>query len=152
MQQELSLRRLALIQFRKPIGPKLRGAVSANWLITDSCVRLSSPCIDANVKAPSPLSIRWRVAELNERPGWAFTIGLHQEIFADFSVRLTYISKNKKDVYENVLYSPDLEKDWYSTEQETKEWWVPFRTIIPGNDDYDDKSVTVFFPSLDAPQ
>jgi len=79
------------------------------------------------------------------------TIGLHQEIFADFSVRLTYISKDKKDIYENVLYNPDLEKDWYTTEQDTEGLWIPFQTIIPGIDGYKDKSITVYFPSPDAP-
>lgn len=79
------------------------------------------------------------------------TIGLHQEIFADFSVRLTYISKDKKNIYENVLYNPDLEKDWYTTEQDTEGLWIPFQTIIPGIDEYKDKSITVYFPSPDAP-
>jgi hypothetical protein len=79
------------------------------------------------------------------------TIGLHQEIFADLSVRLTYISKNKKDIYENVLYSPDLEKDWYTTEQDTDGLWIPFQTIIPEIDNYEDTPVKVYFPSSDAP-
>jgi hypothetical protein len=79
------------------------------------------------------------------------TIGLHQEILADFSVQLTYITKNKKDIYENVLYSPDLEMDWYTTELDTEGWWVPFQTIIPGIDSYKDQPVTVYFPSSDAP-
>lgn len=80
-----------------------------------------------------------------------FTIGLHQEIFADFAVRFAYITKNKKNIYENVLYSPDLEMDWYTTELDTEEWWIPFRTTIPGTDDYDERSVTAYFPSQDAP-
>jgi len=92
--------------------------------------------IDSNITAPSTNEI---------------TIGLHQEIFSNFSVNLTYISKDKKNIYENVLYSPDLEKDWYTTEQDTEGLWIPFQTIIPGNDEYKDKSVTVYFPSLDAP-
>ena len=79
------------------------------------------------------------------------TIGLHQQIFSDFSVRLSYISKIKKDVYENVLYSPDFEGDWYTTELDTEGWWMPFQTIIPENDDYEDTPVTIYFPSMDAP-
>jgi hypothetical protein len=81
----------------------------------------------------------------------AITVGLHTEIFPDFSVGLTYISKKKKNIYENVLFSLDLEKDWYSIKQDTEGWWIPFETIIPGNEDYDDTSVTVYFPSADAP-
>ncbi len=80
-----------------------------------------------------------------------FTIGLHQEIYKDLSVSLTYISKDKKNIYENVLYSPDLEKDWYTTDQDTEDLWIPFQTIVPGTDEYDDKPVTVYFPSQDAP-
>ncbi len=80
-----------------------------------------------------------------------FTIGLHQELLADFSVRLTYISKTKKDIYEDVLYSPDLDKEWYTTEQDTEEWWIPFQTIIPETEDYGNTPVTVYFPSPDAP-
>jgi hypothetical protein len=79
------------------------------------------------------------------------TIGLHQEILADFSIHLTYISKNKKNIYENVLYSPDLEMELYTIEQDTEGLWVPFQTIIPGIDSYKDKPVTVYFPSPDAP-
>jgi hypothetical protein len=79
------------------------------------------------------------------------TIGLDQEILNDFSVRLTYIYKNKKNIFEDVYYSPDLEMDWYSIEQDTEDLWVPFRTIVPGTDEFDDKSVTVYFPSPEAP-
>ena len=77
--------------------------------------------------------------------------GLDQEIFTDFSVSVSYIAKNSKNIYENVLYSPDSEQDWYTIEKDTEGWWVPFQTIIPGNDVYDEKSVTVYFPSADAP-
>jgi hypothetical protein len=77
--------------------------------------------------------------------------GLDQEIFDDFSVRLTYIAKDKKDIYENVFYSPDMEQDWYTTKLDVEGWWIPFQTIIPGTDAYDEKSVTVYFPSPDAP-
>jgi hypothetical protein len=79
------------------------------------------------------------------------TIGLSQEILTDFSFSLTYISKIKKDIYENVLYSPDFEEDWYTTELDTEGWWVPFQTIIPEIDNYKDTPVTVYFPSEDAP-
>ena len=79
------------------------------------------------------------------------TIGLDQQIFADLSVRLTYISKVKKDIYENVLYSPDFEEDWYTTELDTEGWWMPFQTIIPEIDNYKDTPVTVYFPTTDAP-
>jgi len=80
-----------------------------------------------------------------------FTIGIHQEILSDFSVHLTYISKIKKDIYENVLYNLDLDKVWYTTDQDTEGWWTPFQTIIPGIDSFDDTPVTVYFPTMNAP-
>ncbi|UCE43194.1 MAG: TonB-dependent receptor [Candidatus Aminicenantes bacterium] len=79
------------------------------------------------------------------------TVSLHQEIFADFSVRLTYISKDKKNIFEDVLYSIDSEQDWYTIDLDTEGWWVPFQTIIPEIDGYKDKPVTVYFPTPDAP-
>lgn len=80
-----------------------------------------------------------------------FTFGLQQELLEDFSVRLTYIAKDKKDIYENVLYSPDLDQSWYTTDVDTEGWWIPFQTIIPGTEDYDSTPVTVYFPSPEAP-
>jgi hypothetical protein len=80
-----------------------------------------------------------------------FTIGLNQEIFSDFSVRLTYIYKNKKNIFENVLYNPDLDKDWYTIQQDTEGWWTPFNTIVPEIDDYPNTAVPVYFHSEDAP-
>ncbi len=80
-----------------------------------------------------------------------YTIGLVQEIFSDFSVRLTYIHRNKKDIFESVLYDPDLDLEWYTVEQDTEGWWTPFNTIVPGADEYESEPVTVYFPSVDAP-
>lgn len=80
-----------------------------------------------------------------------FAIGLDHEIFADFSIRLAYINKKKKNIYEDVLYNIDLDKEWYTTDQDTEGWWIPFQTVIPGIDGFDDTPVTVYFPSTDAP-
>lgn len=80
-----------------------------------------------------------------------FTFGLRQELLSNFSVRLTYISKDKKDIYENVLYNPDLDQSWYTIEADTEGWWIPFQTIIPETEDYEDTPVTVYFPSSEAP-
>jgi hypothetical protein len=79
------------------------------------------------------------------------TVGLDQELFSDFSLRLTYIYKNKKNIFESVLYSSALDKDWYTIHQDTEGWWTPFSTIIPGIDDYPNTPVTVYFPSENAP-
>ncbi len=80
-----------------------------------------------------------------------FAIGIHQEIFSDFSFHLTYISKIKKDIYENVLYNPDSDKTWYTIDQDTEGWWAPFQTIVPGIDNTEGTPVTVYFPSTNAP-
>lgn len=79
------------------------------------------------------------------------TVELNQELFSDFSLRLTYFYKNKKNIFESVLYSPTLDKDWYTIHQDTEGWWTPFSTIIPGIDDYPNTPVTVYFPSENAP-
>ncbi len=80
-----------------------------------------------------------------------FTVGLSQEIFSDFSVSFTYIHRNKKDILESALYNPDLDQYWYTVEQDTEDWWTSFDTIVPGADDTRNKSVTIYFPSSDAP-
>jgi len=77
------------------------------------------------------------------------TLGIQQEIFRDFSVSLNYIHKNKKDIFENVLYSPDLEREWYTYSQDTENWWIPFNTTVPGIDNYPSKEVTLYFISTE---
>jgi hypothetical protein len=80
-----------------------------------------------------------------------FTVGICQEIFRDFSFRVSYIHKTKKNILANVLYDPDLDRDWYTTTQDTQNWWIPFETIVPGIDDYPDSHLTVYYRSNDAP-
>ncbi|UCC40457.1 MAG: TonB-dependent receptor [Candidatus Aminicenantes bacterium] len=80
-----------------------------------------------------------------------FTIGLHQELIPDLSIRVNYIYKYKRNIIENVRYAPDLEKDWYTIDQDTERWWTPFNTVIPGVDDYPDTPVTVYYWSKNAP-
>lgn len=80
-----------------------------------------------------------------------FTATLHQEIFNDFSVRVSYIRKIKKNILAKVLYSPARDKDWYTLAQDTENWWVPFETIVPGIDGYPDTPVNTYFLSYNAP-
>lgn len=80
-----------------------------------------------------------------------FTVGIYQEIFRDFSLRVSYINKTKKNILANVLYDPDQDRDWYSATQDTQNWWVPFETIVPGIDDYPDSRLTVYYRSNNAP-
>jgi len=80
-----------------------------------------------------------------------FTIGLQHEFFKDFSVRINGIYKVKRNIIENVRYTPSLDKDWYTIEEDTEGWWIPFNTVVPGINDYPDTPVTVYFWSKDAP-
>jgi len=80
-----------------------------------------------------------------------FTIGLHQELFKDFSIRINYIHKTKRNIIENVLYDPDSDKDWYTIDQDTQGWWIPFETIVPEVDDFPDTQVSAYYRSANAP-
>jgi len=80
-----------------------------------------------------------------------YTVGIWAEIFKNLSLRINYILKYKKDIIENVLYSPDLDAPWYTVENAPESWWVPFVTTIPGAEGYDSTPVTAYFPSQEAP-
>lgn len=79
------------------------------------------------------------------------TIGLHQELFKDFSIRINYIHKTKLNIIENVLYDPDSDKDWYTITQDTQGWWIPFETIVPEVDDFPDTQVSAYYRSSNTP-
>ena len=80
-----------------------------------------------------------------------WTVGLHQELFPDFSFRVSYIHKATKNILASVLYALDQDRDWYTAEQDEENWWVPFNTIVPGVDDFSDTPVTVYYLSNNAP-
>ncbi|KKN43794.1 hypothetical protein LCGC14_0699540, partial [marine sediment metagenome] len=80
-----------------------------------------------------------------------FTIGLYQELFKDFSIRINYIHKTKRNIIENVLYDPDSDKDWYTIAQDTQGWWIPFETIVPEVDDFPDTQVSAYYRSSNTP-
>jgi hypothetical protein len=80
-----------------------------------------------------------------------FTIGLHQELFKDFSIRINYIYKTTRNIIENVLYDPDSDKDWYTINQDTQGWWIPFETIVPEVDDFPDTPVSAYYRSANTP-
>lgn len=80
-----------------------------------------------------------------------YTLGLQGEIFRDLSLRVNYILKQKDDIIDNVLYSPDLDAPWYSVDNAPESWWVPFNTTVPGSGEYEATPVTVYFPSKEAP-
>jgi len=80
-----------------------------------------------------------------------WTIGLNQEILRDLSIGINYLYKRKENILENVRYSPDTDSDWYTLDQDSEGWWIPFHTVVPGNHDYQDTPVTVYFWSQNAP-
>ncbi len=80
-----------------------------------------------------------------------FTASVQQEIASGFSLQITYIHKNMSNIIENVLMDRENGQYWYTKEQDTQNWWVPFSTIVPGSGDYTETPVTVYFPSKNAP-
>jgi len=80
-----------------------------------------------------------------------WTVGLHQELFSDFSFRVSYIQKTTKNILASVLYALDQDRDWYTKELDTQNWWIPFDTIVPGVDDFSATPVTVYYLSNNAP-
>jgi hypothetical protein len=79
-----------------------------------------------------------------------WTFGIEQDVLADLSVALNFVSRTKSNIIGNVLYDPDSNRDWYAVDP-GRGWWVPFTTIVPGNDVYDKTPVTVYFRSATAP-
>ncbi len=80
-----------------------------------------------------------------------FTVGLQQELFRGFSIKINYIHKTQKNVIENILYDPDSDIDWYKINQDTQDWWIPFETIVPEVDDFPDTQVSAYYRSANAP-
>ncbi|MEE8179952.1 MAG: TonB-dependent receptor, partial [bacterium] len=81
-----------------------------------------------------------------------YMIGLYRELFQGFSLRINYIHQTKRNIIENVLYDPENDMDWYTINQDTKDWWIPFQTVVPGVDDYPKKEITVYYRSNSAPK
>jgi len=79
------------------------------------------------------------------------TVGLQQEILKDFSLTLTLIQKESRNIIDNVLMDLDSGQYWYTNELDTQNWWVPFETVVPGTGEYPDSQVTVYFPSNESP-
>lgn len=81
------------------------------------------------------------------------TFGIWHELFENFSLGVNFLYKDKKNIYEDVMYDPDNKEYWYHWDQpKTKEYYVPFQAIVPGADDYPDQNVTVYIRSNDAPE
>jgi len=80
------------------------------------------------------------------------TFGLNQEVIKDVSFRVSYIYKAKKNIVEDALYDLSGDKDWYTYNQDTENWWIPFPTIVPALDGFPETAVTAYFRSNSAPR
>ncbi len=79
-----------------------------------------------------------------------WTASLEQQLSEVFTLSLSYLSRTRTGIIEDVLYDPDGDREWYSVGQ-AGEFWVPFTTVVPGQTGYGDVPVTVYFPSSEAP-
>jgi len=80
------------------------------------------------------------------------SLGIDQELFADFTLGMHYLSRRQADILEDVLYAPDTGEYWYAPEQAAaQKYWVPFTTTVPGTGDFPSQTLTVYTKSLLAP-
>ena len=75
---------------------------------------------------------------------------LEQQLTEVFTLSLSYLSRTRTRIIEDVLYDPDADREWYSVDQASG-LWIPFSTVVPGQSAYGDIPVTVYFPSSGAP-
>jgi len=80
------------------------------------------------------------------------SIGLEHELFKDFTVGFHAVSKEQKNILEDVLYDPDTGEYLYSLDQAAgQKYWIPFTTTVPGSDSFPSQTVTFYAKSLQAP-
>ncbi len=80
-----------------------------------------------------------------------FSVGIEQQVFRNFSVSGRYVSRRWDNLVGNVMYDPSTGAHWYRREDSPQGWWVPFNTVVPGQGDYPDTPLTVYFRSTDSP-
>lgn len=75
-----------------------------------------------------------------------------QQIGENLTLSLSYISRVKTRLIEDVLYDPESGQEWAAADTPNN-WWIPFNTVVPGapGSQYEDTPVTVYFPSQAAP-
>ena len=80
------------------------------------------------------------------------SLGLEQDLFKDFTLGLRFLSRQQKNILEDVLYAPDTGDYWYSSDQAAAgKYWIPFTTTVPGTAAYAGETVTLYAKSLQAP-
>jgi hypothetical protein len=140
-----------------PLHPFYPRSIPFYWLDTngsgqpDSEDEFSSLSLDYRFLSGS-FSTK-RVAEGIQAPFTEqFSIGLEQELFQDLTVGLHIVSKEQKNILEDVLYDPDTGEYWYSLDQAAgRNYWIPFTTTVPGSGSFPSQTVTFYVKSLQAP-
>ncbi len=81
------------------------------------------------------------------------TFGIWQEVWTDFSLGANFIYKWKDNILEDVRYAPDTDEYWYHYDQAAAQnYWIPYNTTVPGEDDYPDRDVTFYAFTNSAPE
>jgi hypothetical protein len=80
-----------------------------------------------------------------------WSAGLEQQLARDFTLSARYIVRRHANNIGHTLFDPSTGVSWARVEDSPEGWWIPFATVVPGGDDYDDVPMTLYFPSVTAP-
>ena len=80
-----------------------------------------------------------------------WTVGLEQAIGPDFTLGARYIDRRHSNNVGHVVYDPSTGVDWWRVEDAPEGWWVPFSTVVPGTEGYEDVPLDLYFPATTAP-
>jgi hypothetical protein len=80
-----------------------------------------------------------------------WTVGLEQAVGREFTLGARYIDRRHSNIIGHVAYDPSTGADWWRLQDAPEGWWVPFSTVVPGTDGYEDVPLNVYFPSTTAP-
>ena len=80
-----------------------------------------------------------------------FSAGLEQQLARDFTLSARYTVRTHTNNIGHTLYDPSTGVSWARFEDSPEGWWVPFSTVVPGGDAYEDVPATVYFPATSAP-
>jgi len=111
--------------------------------------------------SPSSLDFRFlsasfnkkRVAEEIKPPATTeVSLGVEHVLLGNLTVGLHFLSKNQKNILEDVLYNPDTGEPWYTAAQAAgQNYWIPFTTTVPGNGFFPDQTIQLYARSKSAP-
>ena len=78
------------------------------------------------------------------------SIGLDRELFPNFKVGINYLYKHRRNIIDDALIDFDTNEFWYHPD--SKDYWVPFTTTVPGIDQFEAATVKMYFMTADAPE